>query len=230
MIALLLILLAQDVLVHTAHSWGPAYAGPTYVGAGNGNGGTTASRTPQIPTMRQTNDIFVAVCITEATTLDHSYPVGWTEVAEVAGTGHESSWAWRRSDGTESGTITITLTGNSTMSFARIYCFRSATTSGAPYENNGDTTGASTGPTNENTTLSGDNRLALGFVLVEDNIAPGSWTNGWTEDADTGTSAGNDGELALVSKQFTTGTLSGQTTGTLNTSENWTIFGMALKP
>lgn len=205
------------------------WAGPTYVERGYVGHGTGASLTPRIPINKTSGDIMIAHTITEATTLDHSYPAGWAEVAEVAGTGHESSWAWKRSDGTETG-LTVTLTGNTTMAISVIYLFRGCVGTGNPYENNNDTSAASNAPRNKLITLGGSDRLAVSLLGIEDNVSPSSWTNSWTEQSDTTSAAGNDGCVVLLTKNYASGSTSEYTAGSLGTSENWTFFNMSLIP
>jgi len=149
-------------------------------------------------------------------------------------TGYGRQWIYYKfATGTESGTITVTISGSS-CKIARMYAFRnvalSSFTEGGGFRSGyGDTISA------QSVATVGPDRLAVSFVFVNDDNAVGSFTGesggDWTETvAEFTTTAGYDGCVQLQTAQMpSAGTISGGSY-TMSSSDPWGVRAFALKP
>ncbi|MGQ9461139.1 MAG: hypothetical protein ACUVRA_07920 [Candidatus Bathyarchaeaceae archaeon] len=208
------------------------YVQVTYVSAGTGSG-TTGNPTPAYPTGLQANDLILLQVTVRDTTTTPTTPAGFTLLYGPDSTGTGRQWIYYKfSDGTESGTITITI-GGTVCKVARMYAFRNVAPSNFTEEGEfgtgiGDTISA------QSVTTTDAKRLAVSFVFVNDNNAVGSFTGetggDWTEAAEFRTTAGSDGCIQLQTAiMASAGTISGGSY-TMGAADPWGVRAFALIP
>lgn len=152
-----------------------ASSGPSFVGAGAGSVATAGTQSVAYPGSLASGYRLILFATAHVGTV--STPSGWTLdfPAQSNGASEQAYQFSRVSDGTETGSIT--LTSSSTYTVARMYAFRGC--SASPYES-GDTTTNNAGP---DLTTVGANRLLFdmrgGYGSDPDVIAGasgGTWT------------------------------------------------------
>jgi hypothetical protein len=151
------------------------------------------------PAGPQSNDIaFIHVVTAEGQGIGHNIecPSGWTEAHE--GTYRDNfrhALFWKRLTGSESGTVTITITGGST-SFTvagTITYWRGCVASGTPYEGLANAGGENGTVVSSAITTTGPNRRVLCFTNTDElnNPTPGSgWSQQFAYNTDQGPEAG----------------------------------------
>jgi hypothetical protein len=163
-------------------------------------------------------------------------PAGWTKVGNYSLNGevtHDHALFWKRLDGSESGTVTITAATaheatDCLMGVMSIH--RGAIAAGTPYEALGDNTGQSTSMAGDSVTTLGANRLILNFCVSDDDTLSAP-AGGWTEKYDhLSISGSSDGALKLYSKVRAAAGAEAGATHTLATSERWQVISLALIP
>lgn len=169
-------------------------------------------------------------------TASHTYPGDWAKVAsryESPACNH--TWAWKRLDGTETGTINITgMPGGGVASAARIYVFRGCVASGTPYEAATQTGADSATVASSAITTLGTDRLAVCLVAVSDDNALDALTGSnvtWAESvAEFAYIDGLDG--AIGCQQANVASITSITAGTdgMGATDEWATFTFALIP
>lgn len=228
-------LASNDGSYMTFRSYASAYAyvQVTYVSAGTGSG-TTGNPTPAYPAGLQANDLVLLQVTVRDTTTTPTTPTGFTLLYGSDSTGTGRQWVYYKfSDGTESGTITITI-GSTVCKAARLYAFRNVATSSF-IEGGGFGTGTGATISAQSVTTTDVQRLAVSFVFVNDNNVVASFTGetggDWTEAvAEFRTSAGSDGCLQLqTATMASAGTISGGSY-TMSAADPWGVRAFALIP
>jgi hypothetical protein len=212
----------------------------TYVSAGTGSGLTSGNPTPTYPGSLQANDlILLQVVVRTDTSVTITPPAGFTLLygpdATQGGNSRVTQWIYYKfSTGTESGTATVTITGSVDRA-ARMYAFRNVALTSF-------TEGASFGYGEDDVILAqpvttlGTNRLAVSFVIVNSNVAVGSFTGesggDWTE-ATTEFTFNGDDDLCMqlqTATMPTAGTISNGSYDTGSTSYRFGVRAFALIP
>lgn len=155
--------------------------------------GYAASTTVNVPypsTVNE-NDILILQCYNFASNASITTPSGWTELYKSS---KVSSHVWGfyaiRADGTETGSLTVTM-GGSTASYGRISRWSGAITTGTAWE---QATGVA--PQNDSSaesasiTSTGDNELAIALHQVHDPTSFGAYDGSYSEDFDVSDSSG----------------------------------------
>jgi hypothetical protein len=205
----------------------------TFQAAGDGSG-TTGNPTPNYPSGLQTNDLILLQVTVRDTTNIPTTPTGFTLLYGPDYTDRVRQWIYYKfATGSESGTITINIGGNSGKT-ARMYTFRNVDPSSFT---EGENFGSGTQRTiyAQSVTTTDTNRLAVSFVFVSDDNAVDSFTGetggDWTEAApEFTTSAGSDGTIQLqTATMASVGTISGGSYYMSN-NDRWGVRAFALKP
>lgn len=206
---------------------------PTYVD----NGGLTANIGQSVNVnypSTNNNDILLMIVYDELDNLVLSVS-GWSEIVSGSVVGSEAwKWFWRRSDGTETGSVNVSsLTDEGLLMAGIMYRFSGCVTTGLPYENS-IVDVESNNTVFNNVILDnslGDNRLAVGIFSFSGDLYSSMTLNGWSEIDNSVTLTGNDATFVLTTKEIiTSGTSAG--TVTLNTLSitNCFISAIYLKP
>ena len=178
-----------------------------YVDAGTGAAGTTTTITPAYPASPDSGDLFLMQIMVLGTAVSVTSVTGFTSLLGPYTSGTDGRiWIYYRySDGTETGTTTVT-TGTGTVGrFARIYSFRYVhQTIGSAYEAvNWVDEGSVSTVLDRGVTTTGPLELALNFVNVGEDANTyvsftGETVGDWIEVvAQYSNGAGNDGTLQL---------------------------------
>jgi hypothetical protein len=212
---------------------GATYNQVTFVSAGAGSG-TTANPTPSYPTELQAGDLILLQVTVRDTTNTPTTPTGFTLLYGPDSTGTGRQWIYYKfADGSESGTLTITIGGTS-CKIARMYAFRNVAPSNF-IESGGFASGLTATISPPPVTTTGVSELAVAFVFVNDDNAVGSFageTGGdWVEAvAEFTTTAGFDGCVQLqTATMANAGTISGGSY-TMSAADPWGVRVFALKP
>jgi hypothetical protein len=205
----------------------------SYVAAGTGSG-TTGNPTPRYPTGLRANDLILMQVTVRDVSTTPTTPTGFTLLYGPDSTGYGRQWIYYKfSNGTETGTITVTIGGGS-CKIARVYAFRNVARSSFT---EGERFGSGTGKYiyAQSVTTTNVNRLAVSFVFVNDDNPVGSFNleNGgnWTEAvSEFRTNAGSDGCVQLqTATMATAGTISGGSYS-MGASDPWGVRAFALIP
>ena len=205
----------------------------SFVAAGTGSG-TTGNPTPAYPTGLQANDLILLQVTVRDNASIPTTPSGFTLLYGPDSTGTGRQWIYYKvSDGTESGTITVTI-GGTACKIARMYAFRnvalSSFTEGGSFGSGTDSTIDA-----QSVTTTGVNRLAVSFVFVNDQNSVGSFTGetsgDWTEAvSEFITDQGSNGCVQLQTATMpSAGTISGGSY-TMGASDPWGVRAFALIP
>jgi flagellin-like protein len=219
-----------------------AQAQVTYVSAGTGTGQTGGNDlTPAYPSGLQANDLILLQVVVRDTSTTPTTPAGFSILSTYAAesSGDARQWIYYKfALGTESGSLTVSIPGSSAITAARMYAFRSTALTSF-YE------GGAFGSFNnlfqtinaQPVTTSGNNRLAVSFNFVTDNIGIGDFTGesggNWQEAAEYqyDPSGSNDLTLQLQTATMTnTGTISGGSYFTDWLDLSYGVRAFALKP
>jgi uncharacterized repeat protein (TIGR02543 family) len=207
----------------------------TFVSAGTGSG-TTGNPTPAYPSSLQANDLILLQVTVRDTSNAPTTPSGFTLLYGPDSTGTGRQWIYYRfATGSESGTITVTISG-SNCKIARMYAFRNVALSSFT-EGGGFGSGSSNTISAQSVATTGTGRLAVSFVFVNNDNDVGSFTGetggDWTETvSEFQTTAGSDGCVQLQTATMTgAGTISGGSyyMGLFN-SDPWGVRAFALIP
>jgi len=207
----------------------------TFVSAGTGSG-TTSNPSPAYPSGLAANDLILLQVTVRDTTNTPTTPAGFTLLYGPDSTGTGRQWIYYKfATGTESGTITITISG-SNCKIARMYAFRNVALSSFT-EGGGFGSGTSRTISAQSVTTTGTGRLTVSFVFVNNDNSVGSFTGeaggDWTEAvSEFTTSAGSNGCVQLqTATMASAGTISGGSydMGSGN-SDPWGVRAFALIP
>ena len=194
-----------------------------------------------MPTGVQADDIAIVPLMCNAQVADGvlTPPAGWTQFGTpVDNTNQSTWWYWRRLTGSDanptftSGTPFNTALGG----YGRIYVFRGCRTTGDPFEGvtmaGAPTT--STTPTSAEITTTGPNRLAVCFVVVDDD---NTWASGYPAGGWNGcgyraaSSTGGDAMFDATARPVVTAAVVPQVTvGTMSAADYWRTMTLALIP
>lgn len=161
-------------------------------------------------------------------------PAGWQPVGNgqvAVDAGFSAAAFWRRMDGTETGTVTVTRSVAAANLFfgARITTYRGCVPDGVPFETATATTGTSTTATGPALATSGVNRLAV-TLWAWGNAGVSTADAAWTVVYQVNSTAGDDGSLAAERLTATTPQRIAAPSRTLTGSEPYVAFGLALLP
>lgn len=171
------------------------------------------------------NDIAI-IQVAQGDTPAISVPSGWSSVGTALFVDRRISFFWKRLTGSESGTVSVTLSdsGGGVM-FGVSGCL----TSGTPHEGF-NSLGGTANINGPSITVSGTERLAVwGFFTRGSGLSGGSFgspASGWTERLDGNDLAG--GNYIALDTQITNSSISSDARGL--TSDNWVSAGFALAP
>ena len=204
----------------------------TYLSAGTGSG-TTGNPTPTYPGGLRVNDLILLQVTVRDTSTTPTTPAGFTALYNADSTGIGRQWIYYKfSTGSETGSLTITI-GGLNCKTARMYAFRNVALSSF---NEGGSFGYATSTTisARSVTTLGEKRLAVSFVLVNDDVAVAEFTgesNGnWIEPvAEFTTDQGSDGCIQLQTATIPSATTISGGTRTIP-SAAWGVRAFALKP
>ena len=218
-------------------------AAPTFGAAGTASAGTGASVTPTLPAGIAANDIVIvwavsccAVADTETTAF--TWPANYTEGAAVpifdasANATGLAGWAWKRTTGADSGTITVTrdgTTGASTSFISNCVACTGCRTSGDPFE-----TQASNNPNYSATidwpavTTTGPNDSLLILFLDGDNVNIGTPAN-YTAIVSNASTQGKDSAADADKRENVAAGTYDPANATLGANDNtgWATFQIA---
>ena len=158
-----------------------------------------------------------------------SGPLFYNSVPSLVG---RAGLFWRRADGSESGTITVTRTGDTgadTCFFAQTYCVRGCEPSGNPW----DDAQWDDGPGNATVdwaavTVSASERTLLAFCVQANDVATVDPPAGYAGAVRDTTTEGTHGELRLLYKQDVSS--DGAVTATGGETAGWATFHVSVKP
>jgi hypothetical protein len=205
----------------------------TFQAAGTGSG-TTGNPTPSYPSGLQANDLILLQVTVRDTANAPTPPAGFTSLYGPDSTGTGRQWIYYRfANGSESGTITVSI-GGSSCKIARMYSFRNVALSSFT-EGGGFGNGSSSTINAQSVVTTGSNRLAVSFVFVNDDNSVDSFTGetggDWTEAVtEYRTTAGSDGCVQLqTATMASAGTISGGSYS-MGASDPWGVRDFALIP
>ena len=177
----------------------------TFVSTGTANaseGYGTNDPTPSYPAGLQANDLILLQVIVLDTSTTPTTPTGFTLLFDSDSNGNDRQWIYYKfSIGSESGILTVSVSGGST-AIAQMYSFRNVAASSF-------TEGGSFGSGTDNTvesrtvTTTGNGGLAVSFIFVDNNVAASDFAgeNGgnWAEvtNGEYQFNGNNDGTLDL---------------------------------
>ncbi len=208
----------------------------TFNTAGAGAEGTTSIVTPY-PASLALNDI-ILLCVSNGDTT--TTPTTPSDFALLFGpdsnTTSRGFTYWKRSNGTETGNLTVT-TNATAQCRARMFSFRDVTTAATIYEGADSAAGTVDIVSDVGVTTTGTERLAVNITYGADDRNFASFTGetggDWTQAvAEYATATGTpDGTIDLqVATMATAGTINGGATLDLGTGFNWIVRGFALLP
>ena len=213
----------------------------TFQSTGTGSGSNSGNPTPSYPTGLALNDLILLQVILRRD--DSSFtitpPSGFALLygPDTSGSGDSEVRQWiyyKFSDGTESGTATVTFVNCYGTRTAMMYAFRnvaltSFTEGAAVLTDYDDVIDAPT------ITTTGNGRLAVAFISIQNDISLGSFSGesggDWTEATEYPFNGDYDICMQLQTATMATGgTISGGSYDTGSTNYNWIARGVALKP
>jgi hypothetical protein len=201
--------------------------------AGAGSG-TTGNPTPGYPFGLQSGDLIVLQVTVRDLTNTPTTPIGFTLLYGPDVTTLGRQWIYSKiSDGTETGTITVTI-GGTVCKMARMYSFRNNKSSGFT-EGGGFGSGTDSSIEAQSVITIGGQRLAVSFVFVNDDNAVGPFTGetggDWVEAAaEFTTTAGSDGCIQLqIATMASAGMISGGVY-TMTAADPWGVRAFAIIP
>ncbi len=190
----------------------------TRVGGSNGAGVGSGNFSVAYIAGIAANDIAV-IHVCQRDNVVSTLPSGWTKVFEQNnGTGLRGYWAWRRLDGTESGSVTITRAGGNT-GIASMSVYRGVRATGDP----GDQATARNNASSATITADSITTGAAGCMVLfmaskgqEGTTATYAATDPstFTERHDNNTTSGNDGGVTIADAIRTTAGSTGNATCT----------------
>lgn len=154
---------------------------PAYVSSGTGAAASATTCTPAYPSSPANADLFILEAFAFANSgVAISAPVVWTQINTVTGNAGKNCYSvfYKKSDGTETGTITVTNGGSgSPVCVGKIHLFR--VTGGfpaMPYDTTASVATQSTSVTAAALTTTDVNRLCVQCVMIGSNIAQSNFT------------------------------------------------------
>jgi hypothetical protein len=166
-------------------------------------------------------------------------PTGYTNIDSTPAAGMSYYLWWKRLVGGDADPTVIDGSGGTNLSGSNSFCartfvWRGCTTTSTPYEDATGLSGNSTTPSTSAIDTTGENRRAVNFLIVDDNVAwdsghpPATWDD---EVADATTGAGANHRDCVIYKDIAAaGTVGLVTIGTLVSVEEWRSVTLALIP
>ncbi len=209
---------------------GPA---PNYVDSGTIGTGIDASCDVPYPATVNLDDILFIV-VMDADDDTFTTPTDWNVINNAIGiTNLTVSMYWKRADGTETGTETLTSASSNGQLVAGImHRYSGCVKTGTPYEQyltSGENQSSTQTPDWIGDAL-GPNRLAIALLCVEDNTINAFTANSFTEDNRTATAVGSDAEFAAASIDVSGTTKPTACIWGTSQSEYHDVAGFYLKP
>jgi hypothetical protein len=216
---------------------------PSLVEAGalQAEASTTTLGPMVIPASAQADDIMILTVMLNAagTFSTPSESGGWTQFGtEINSANQSTNWFWKRHTGSETNPNTTTSVTMSTTigGYGRVYVFRGCITTGDPFEDvtMAGTPTSSTTPTTAAIDTTGDNELAVSFLMVDDD---NTWSSGnppalWDIcGARVSSTTGGDAMFDAISRPMTSaGNVAQVTIGTQSAADYWRTLTLALIP
>ena len=214
-------------------------AAPTFIAAGDGIAAQAADIAVAYMGSLVADDLLIIHQTAEdGADVANTVPSGWTEIYDDFASGINSYVLARKSDGTETGTVTLTLPVGAGIHSARMYQFR-GWLQDATWANNFE--GAGTGEGIDETieqpsiTTTDVDRLCVALVAVIDDNALDAFTGmtggTWAEPvAEFTTALGNDHAIGIQTATLAAaGTISGGV-DTMAVADAWFVRTFAIKP
>ncbi len=228
--------------VYLIGSWAAIGVGaiPYLVGLATGNGGLNNVATANYPTGFDIEADDIALLSILGTNTAGGTPVitrpsGWSTVANPAGGGlanEAMAVFWRRLDGTESGSFTVSMSAGTLNGMSvQMSIWRGCVQNGDPFESAlGDAASASSTMEGTPIVTLGPNRLGVNLYMLNDAIASDPDT-GWTEAFD-GAIDGPDysSQHACSVVQMPLAGTTPAETRTITATRNWSSLSLALVP
>jgi flagellin-like protein len=210
----------------------------TFVSTGTADAseGSSNNPTPSYPTGLQLNDLIILQVSVQSTSDTPTTPTDFTLLFGPDSNGNDRQWIYYKfSTGSESGILTVSVSGYST-AIAQMYSFRnvavSSFTEGGSFSSGTDNTVES-----RTVTTTGSGRLAVSLIFVDNNVAVSDFTgeNGgnWVEvvNGEFQFNGNNDGTLDLqIATMATAGTITNSGVATIGGYDNWGVRAFALIP
>lgn len=202
-------------------------AAPTWVSNGTFVEGVGGNATVGYPASPQADDIIFLFVHANSSPTIGSVTGSFSAVgAQVDSGTHGARLYWLRATGSETGNVTVTISGN-TVSGAVMSLFRGAITSGTPYEDYD--TAASTGSTSTSASITTSVDETLGIRWGGNvNASAGNPPDGWDERFENTASGGAD--MTIDTNTIETATTEAATSRSLGSSMAWIVLTLALKP
>jgi hypothetical protein len=182
----------------------------------------------------QSGDLILLQVTVRNTNTNPTTPAGFTALYSADSTGTGRQWIYYKfATGSESGSLTVSI-GGSAAKMARMYAFRNVALSSFT-EGGSFGSGTSQVINARPVTTTGNSRLVVSFIFVNDDNAVGSFTGetggDWIEAVNEFTTLqGNDGCIQLqVATKATAGTITGGSY-TMPAIDPWGVRAFALKP
>ena len=198
-----------------------------------GNGGIAAAGDYSVdvpyPSGISAGDILI-VQLLDADNDSFNTPTDWALIyQEGANSNASHAYFWKRATGSESGTETFTSVLNAGAGVYGVMSrFSGCASAGTPYENiSGVAVSQTSTPTIPALTIGGIDRLAVGFVTVEDNISLTGLTD-FTQAYQLESTFGGDANLGCFYQEVSSNTAADELA--LATGEYTGVLGFALLP
>ncbi len=207
----------------------------TFVSAGAGLAEKTGTLTPSYPPNLQNNDLILLQVTLTSNNKIVTVPSQFTLLYGPDSIGNNNQWIYYKfSDGTETGTISVSTNGNEYI-MARMYAFRNVATTNF-YESGSSGSGSSNTIYAQSVIITDQNAMPVSFVYVAGANNLGSFTGetggDWEEQVAEFISTSGDGSGCLqlqTASMLSVGTISGGSY-TMAQSDPWIIRAFALKP
>lgn len=190
---------------------------PTLVSVGAFGAATGTPFDVPYPAGIQENDIIILHMVGSGSSPTPPVQTGFTDGSlGIGGTSASAAQHWRRSDGTETGNLSVAWTTGSNVRGAFMSAWRGCVESGTPWEDGSAVTVDAVDITSDDIVTTDVERTVLVFFGkdIDEGPAegPASPPSGWTEVAATGTGVSTDLAAYLISKeQATADTVPGPT-------------------
>ena len=211
----------------------PAFAAsPTYISNGGMTGTAGGNVDVTYPSSPSSDDIFILFAGCSRTDVTYGAVSGWngpiqknTEPGDAT-----AAWYWKRSAGTESGTVTVTRSPTQGTSYGVIAMFRGCVTTEAPHEQEATNQADSNTASSSSVTPTTDDTRIVCLIAVEDDVSIATLSGGdYAEDFELNDATGQDFAFAVDSFAMSTATTEGAQTASLGGTDSWITFTLALK-
>jgi hypothetical protein len=188
---------------------------------------------PGFPANLLINDILILIVGGDNNSLI-TCPAGWQQLGAQVAVSADYSGAvfWRRADGTETGTVTVTRAAGAGAQYfgGRIGYFRGCVPSGFPFESVVQNSGTGTDMLGGQIVISGPNRRLVHCWTYGGAGTGTTPSGGWSNDFSANSTTGDDGSLAQDRFTGTLVRITPAPTRVITASEPWVATGFALLP